>query len=89
MKTQSTQKNIPDGWRTVKLVDIFDFKNGLNKEKKYFGQGTPIINYMDINRGGGLRMKNIRGKVEVNKSELARFGVKKGEFFSQNVRNHR
>lgn len=81
MKTNQLQKNIPTGWQETKLVNIFEFKNGLNKEKKFFGQGTPIINYMDINRGGGLYMDNILGKVEVNKSELDRFNVKKGDVF--------
>ncbi len=68
-------------WQQVKLVDIFDFKNGLNKEKVFFGHGSPIVNYMDVNRGGGLYAKDILGKVDVNKSELERFDVKKGDVF--------
>jgi type I restriction enzyme S subunit len=81
MQTDIKQKNIPDGWHPKKLANIFDFKNGLNKEKKFFGQGTPIINYMDVNRGGGLRAENILGRVEVNESELKRFSVKRGDVF--------
>ena len=60
MKKKSTQKNIPTGWVPTKLAHVFEFKNGLNKEKKFFGQGTPIINYVDVYRGGGLRIKNFR-----------------------------
>ncbi len=81
MKTKLTQNNIPDGWQAKKLADLFEFKNGLNKEKKFFGHGTPIINYMDINRGGGLYKDNIFGRVEVNESELARFNVSRGDVF--------
>ncbi|CAH1903563.1 Type I restriction-modification system, specificity subunit S [Candidatus Nitrotoga sp. HW29] len=81
MPIKTKQSNIHDGWEAIKLASIFDFKNGLNKEKKYFGQGTPIINYMDVNRGGGLYKDNIFGRVEVNKSELSRFNVKKGDVF--------
>lgn len=81
MPIKTIQSNIHDGWEAIKLASIFDFKNGLNKEKKYFGQGTPIINYMDVNRGGGLYKDNIFGRVEVNKSELSRFNVKKGDVF--------
>ena len=36
---------------------------------------------MDINRGGGLYEDNIHGRVDVNKSELDRFNVKKGDVF--------
>lgn len=65
----------------MKLVGLFDFKNGLNKEKEFFGHGTPIINYMDVNKGGGLYKDNVLGRVEVNKSELGRFNVKRGDVF--------
>jgi hypothetical protein len=34
----SIQKKIPTEWQEIKLADIFEFKNGLNKEKKYFAQ---------------------------------------------------
>lgn len=81
MKTKTIKNNIPDGWQAKNLASLFEFKNGLNKEKKFFGHGTPIINYMDINRGGGLYKDNIFGRVEVNKSELARFNVRRGDVF--------
>lgn len=69
------------GWEKIKLMDILDFKNGLNKEKKFFGKGSPIINYVDVYKGGGLYKKNILGKVDVNKNELARFNVRQGDVF--------
>lgn len=78
---QAVQKNIPGGWKEIKLASVFDFKNGLNKEKRFFGHGSPIINYMDVNRGGGLYVKNILGMVDVNKSELDRFNVRRGDVF--------
>lgn len=81
MKNKPSQNYVPEGWQSTKLAHVFEFKNGLNKEKKFFGQGTPIINYMDVNRGGGLREKNVQGRVEVNQSELTRFGVNRGDVF--------
>ena len=81
VKIKILQKEITDKWRTIKLSSIFEFKNGLNKEKKFFGHGTPIINYMDVNRGGGLYARNILGRVDVNQSELSRFNVKRGDVF--------
>ncbi|MEK7538659.1 MAG: restriction endonuclease subunit S [Patescibacteria group bacterium] len=81
MKNNQLQKNIPEGWQELKLASIFEFKNGLNKEKHYFGHGTPIINYTDVYKGGGLYTNTILGRVDVNKSELDRFNVKKGDVF--------
>ena len=81
MKTNQLKKTIHPGWQEIKLANIFEFKNGLNKEKGFFGHGTPIVNYMDVNGGGGLYFENIVGKVEVNKSELDRFDVRKGDVF--------
>jgi len=81
MNSNQSFKNIPSGWKQVKLGDVFDFKNGLNKEKKYFGNGTPIINYVDVYNGGGLFVKAIKGLVEVSESEKERFEVKKGDVF--------
>ena len=81
MRKKSQQYLTPNGWREVRLAELFEFKNGLNKEKRFFGQGTPIVNYMDIYRGGYLIRDGLRGKVEVSDSEQARFSVKKGDVF--------
>ncbi len=68
-------------WEVVSIGELLEFKNGLNKAKEYFGQGTPIINYMDIFRHSGLMESNIKGKVTLNKSEIRRFDVQKGDVF--------
>jgi len=72
---------IPEDWDAVPLGDLFTFKNGLNKAKKYFGYGTPIVNYMDVFRHPGLRLDRIEGRVDVSKSELEAFEVRKGDVF--------
>ncbi len=72
---------IPEDWDAVPLGDLFTFKNGLNKAKKYFGYGTPIVNYMDVFRQPGLRLDRIAGRVDVSKSELEAFEVRKGDVF--------
>lgn len=38
---------------------------------------------MDVNKGGGLYKDNVLGRVEVNKSELGRFNVKRGDVFTR------
>jgi len=69
-------------WEVKTIEDLFSFKNGLNKEKEYFGKGTPIINFKDVYNGGGLNLSNIKGLVEVdNNKEINNFSCKKGDVF--------
>lgn len=72
---------IPEDWDAVPLGALFTFKNGLNKAKKYFGYGTPIVNYMDVFRHPGLRLDRIEGRVDVSNSELDAFEVRRGDVF--------
>ena len=72
---------IPEEWETKILGEFFEFKNGLNKEKEFFGYGTPIINYMDVNKKGSLMLDDINGKVSLSESEIQRFNIKKGDVF--------
>lgn len=72
---------IPSDWEVLQLGDLFDFKNGLNKEKKFFGLGTPIVNYMDVYKYRGLTAKDLAGKVTLSKQELDNYSAKKGDVF--------
>lgn len=84
IKTGYKQTNIgiiPEDWEVKRLGEIFDFKNGLNKEKQYFGYGTPIVNYVDVYKKRGLQSSEIIGKVDVNKQELKAYEVQKGDVF--------
>lgn len=70
---------IPVDWEVKSIGDSFIFKNGLNKEKKFFGYGFPIVNYMDVYRNSGIYNNDIQGKVFLNSTELKSFEVKKGD----------
>lgn len=72
---------IPEDWDVVKVGEIFRFKNGLNKEKRFFGYGTPIINYMDVFNNPTLKVESIVGRVEVSVKELESYKVCKGDVF--------
>jgi len=72
---------IPEGWDVIKMGDVFEFKNGLNKEKKYFGHGTPIVNYIDVYKNNALSAKDLTGKVTVTKTELKAYKVRKDDVF--------
>jgi type I restriction enzyme S subunit len=58
---------IPVEWEVPTLGERFSFKNGLNKAKKYFGYGTPIVNYMDVYEHPGIFASDIKGRVSVSK----------------------
>jgi type I restriction enzyme, S subunit len=70
---------IPCDWNIISFGEIFDFKNGLNKEKKYFGFGTPIVNYMDVYKKRGLKSDDLKGKVSLSKEEIKNYNVQKGD----------
>jgi type I restriction enzyme S subunit len=66
-------------WMTVH--ELYDFKNGLNKGKEFFGKGTPIINFTDVFKNRLLTFENVSGKVEVSNKEKMLYGVKKDDIF--------
>lgn len=72
---------IPEDWLCLKIGDLLSFKNGLNKSKIFFGNGTPIVNYMDVFQHPGLYKSDILGKVTVSNDEIRIYGVRKGDVF--------
>ncbi len=68
-------------WDEVKLGDLFIFKNGLNKERKFFGYGTPIVNYMDVFKSRAICATDIEGRVSLTPQERQNFDVRKGDVF--------
>ncbi|MGJ4802466.1 restriction endonuclease subunit S [Luteimonas sp. SDU82] len=71
----------PNDWDVVRIGELFSFKNGLNKAKRFFGHGTPIVNYMDVFRSPWLRASAISGRVDVTKKELSAYEVRVGDVF--------
>lgn len=72
---------VPEDWDCAPIGEHFDFKNGLNKEKAFFGEGTPIVNYMDVYKSPGLFQKDILGKVTLTPEEIRNYSAKKGDVF--------
>ena len=68
-------------WEQRKLGDFYTFKNGLNKEKVYFGYGDSIVNFTDVFHNRQIYSSTLKGKVFVNKKELENFKVKEGDLF--------
>ena len=72
---------LPNCWDVVLLGDLFVFKNGLNKAKRFFGTGTPIVNYMDVFERPGLTKDDLPGRVNLSPEEVKNFEVRLGDVF--------
>ena len=70
-----------EGKETKLIGDLFEFKNGLNKEKKYFGQGNPIVNYTDVYHNNKLTKSILKGRVTLEDKEIERYRVFRGDVF--------
>jgi len=65
-------------WEIKKLVEIGEFKNGINKGKEDFGFGSPFINLMDV--FGKSTISNLKlDLVNANEKELKLYELKKGD----------
>ena len=78
---QTKLGHLPNTWEAVLLGDLFVFKNGLNKAKRFFGSGTPIVNYMDVFERPGLRPSDLSGRVSLTPEEIRNFEVQRGDVF--------
>lgn len=70
-----------DDWEQRKVGDYYDFKNGLNKGKEFFGSGTPIVNFTDVFHNRGIYPESLRGKVTLDVAEIKNYEVKQGDIF--------
>ncbi|TPM27263.1 hypothetical protein FJ955_18810 [Mesorhizobium sp. B2-2-2] len=77
----SGSQALPPGWRWAAIGQHYRFKNGLNKAKRFFGQGTPIVNYMDVFNHQRLGADHVQGKVTVTSDEMKNYSAKQGDAF--------
>lgn len=70
-----------DDWKQRKLGEFYGFKNGLNKGKEFFGNGSPIVNYTDVYHNRSLTKNSINGKVQVSDKEIGNYSVNQGDIF--------
>ena len=61
--------------------ELFEIKNGLNKQKDAFGKGQPIINFTDVYNKRWLAKGTFKGLVDVTEEEIKRYSAKKGDVF--------
>ncbi|MDD4069477.1 MAG: restriction endonuclease subunit S [Candidatus Izemoplasmatales bacterium] len=63
-------KGFSGDWNKEVLGKLYEIYNGLNKEKSAFGSGSPIINYMDVNKNAVITDDKIMGKVKLSAVEI-------------------
>lgn len=68
-------------WEQKKIGDFYTFKNGLNKEKEFFGSGTPIVNFTDVFHNRRIFFEQLKGKVQLSTKEIQNYNVKQGDIF--------
>ena len=64
-----------------RVGDLFDFKNGLNKGKEFFGRGNYIVKYTDVYKNRRITQALLSDRVECNEKELRSLGVHRGDVF--------
>lgn len=70
---------VPEGWSSVEMGDLYDFKNGLNTDKANYGHGLKFVNVMDVFKNDRLDEKNIIGRVAVNDKEMINYSLEYGD----------
>lgn len=78
---QARLPGFEEGWSSLRLGELLAFKNGLNKAKEFFGEGTPIVNYMDVFGSSKLWAAGIAGRVKLTTTEIKNFDVRQGDVF--------
>lgn len=71
--------NLPDGWTSKRLGQIFEFKNGFNADKSMYGRGKKFINVMEVIYNNCLYEKDIPGQVDISQNDFNSFSVIKGD----------
>lgn len=74
-------RGFTDDWEQRKVGEFYDFKNGLNKNKEFFGKGVPIVNFTDVFHNRGLTASQLEGKVTLEPNEIKNYSVEKGDIF--------
>ncbi|PRQ11647.1 restriction endonuclease subunit S [Corynebacterium sp. 13CS0277] len=68
-------------WERRKLGEFYEFKNGLNKGKEFFGHGIPIVNFTDVFHNRAIGLSDLVGRVNASPEEIKALQVKKGDIF--------
>jgi len=70
---------VPEGWSSVPLSALFEFKNGLGADAKSYGSGIKFVNVMDVFSGASLTEDCIIGSVQVSPRQVDSYSLRYGD----------
>ena len=70
-------------WEFKKLVELLEFKNGINASKEQYGQGVKFINVLDILNNEFITYDKIIGSVDVDNDTVNKYPVNFGDILFQ------
>ena len=70
---------VPPDWSLVPLGALCSFTNGVNAERGAYGSGVPFANVLEVITHTHLRAADIPGRVNLRKSEIDAFSVRRGD----------
>ncbi len=70
---------IPSNWKHKTLGDIFEFKNGINADKSFYGRGVKFINISEILKNNCIYEDDIPGSVDIDEKKKQHYLVKMGD----------
>jgi len=69
----------PAEWSMRQLDQLFSFKNGVNADKRAYGQGTPFVNVLETIICSHLHSQDIPGRVTLSDALSATYAVQRGD----------
>jgi len=70
---------IPKGWELVPFSELFEFKNGVNAEKRAYGYGVLFANVLEVITNSHLRTTDIPGRVSLPKVLTELYRIRRGD----------
>lgn len=61
---------IPEDWVLLPLSDLFEFRNGVNADKRAYGMGRRFINVLEVITQTHLEARDIPGRVRLSQREV-------------------
>ncbi len=66
-------------WLRVRLGDLFDFRNGVNADKRAYGRGIQFINVLEVITRPHLTADHVPGRVLLARGVQETFAVRRGD----------
>ena len=70
---------VPEDWNILRLGELGQFKNGINKGSEAFGHGSPFVNPMDVFGVSRIATSDALQLVDSNQTEQQTYDLRKGD----------